>query len=529
MKTFKGFVLTLAALGAASCVDLEQEPAGGLVKSGYYETEADAIAAVSGVYSSLSGRRDGVLPTYGYTIFYLNDLAGDYLKCGAHANSPETKAIGASDYTATNTEVSDTWKKLYIGVNRANSALEHIPEVDAPEAVKERLIREVKFIRAIIYFNAVQLFGEVPLLLTEADAVDEEKLFTRVEVPTVYRQIIADLEEAEALPVAYTDPSDAGRATSGAASALLARVYLVRATNDLAAETDDFNRAAEYARKVIGSGSYRLVEKYYDIFDPNPDKKNGPEHIFSVQYTTDQHGAGNAGNVISHCPFSSTFNNDPLPVIHLSDPKFYDLFSDADQRKDASWAKYLYNPETDSVFVFEVPRLRKFIDTLHNVNQSPFGAAAVNVPVLRLAETYLILAEAVNEAGGPTPEAYDALNRVRRRAFRQNLDAPSAAYDVPASLSREDFRQRVRDEYFFEFVEEQRRWYDLVRWKTLVKAYVGIDGKGIDGKGTVNKRNYRYPIPQSERNQNPSLLWQNWGYDGADPVHTGADPYASYE
>jgi tetratricopeptide (TPR) repeat protein len=498
--------LILSAVGlvmfaATSCVDLEQHPAGSIVLTNYFQTESDAIGAVSGIYGILVHSNDNT-PLYGDQILYLNDLAADYMITGSNSNSPETRAIASVSYDASNFEVRCTWVQIYKGISRANIAIDNIPNVNASDDVKQRLINEAKFLRALLYFNAVQFWGEVPLVL---HGQYEEADLNRTSVDEVYAQIIDDLEDAEALPSSFSG-SDAGRATGGAATALLARVYLVR---------EDWTNAAKYAKKVIDSGKYELFENYYDAFDPA--KKNGKEHIFSAQYAHGQDG-GSSGNSTAHCTWSTYFNGQE-PVLIVSDiALFYDVFSDDDQRKKGSYAKQLYNPATESLYEFEKPRFRKYIDT--TVVLSSVYASAINTDIIRYADVWFTLAEALNEQGGPDTKyegisAYDAINEIRRRAFREGKYSINPASPAPTShdfagLTKETFREQFRQERYFEFVTEQTRWFDLVRWKVLVKSI-----QRIPAKNAVSLRNYRFPIPQSERDLNPEGLWQNWGYDGA--------------
>jgi hypothetical protein len=500
MKKYPFILLTALSL-TFSCRELELLPEGTVVSE--YKTEADAVAAVSGVYSALTYEA-GDIPLYGDALLYISDLSSDYMTIGAHSNSAETRNLSSAAYGADNQRIDLIWKQLYRGINRANIAIDNIPTVNVPENVKSRLINEAKFLRALYYFNAVQLFGEVPLVLHE---VEINARLQREEVNKVYEQIIQDLTAAEELPTPNVDP---GRATGGAATALLSRVYLVWAS--LENPSENYGRAIEYAEKVIGSGNYELFENFLNVFDIAT--KNGKEHIFSAQYIVGQASATSSGNSITHCVWSSGFSNTLEPVILISDTTlFYDVYSDSDQRKDASYAKRLYNPATNSIFTFEKPRFRKYIDTTAVLITS--GGRPINTPVLRYADVLFTLAEAANELYEPTDRAYWAINQIRRRAFRQDLNTPSD-YDF-RNLTKEQFRDSLREERYKEFVTESTRWFDLVRWKIYVKSVQGT-------KPAASFRNYRFPIPQKQRDVNPDGLWQNWGYSGEDP---NTNPYSA--
>jgi hypothetical protein len=518
MKNLPIIVWVGISLVSFSCVDdLDQHPSGLLTNSNYFQTENDAVTAVDGVYAILVHSNKNT-PLYGDQILYLNDLASDYMRAGANSNSPETRAISSVTYDASNFEVQCTWEQLYKGIVRANIAIDNIPKVSAQDDIKQRLINEAKFLRALLYFNAVQFWGEIPLVTSSTYSAED---LNRQPVEDVYDFIIQDLKDASALPATQNDK---GRATSGSATALLARVYLVHSSLPEADVNSDLSHAVEYAYEVIHGGEYALCSNFYDAFDPA--KKNGKEHIFSAQFAYGQDN-GFSGNSTQHCVWSTGFNQNE-PVLIISDPDlFYHSYSEGDQRKDGSYAKRLYNPSTNSVFEFDLPRFRKLIDTTNGAN---WLASAINYPIIRYADVYFTLAEGLNELGGPDNQyngisAYDALNEIRRRAFREGKYSGDPATSSPPyghdlrGLTKESFREALQEERYFEFVLEQTRWFDLVRWKKLVTSVSRT-------KPAVSVRNYRFPIPNSERLLNPEGLWQNYGYEGA----SGANPYdARYE
>jgi hypothetical protein len=511
-KIIKSIVITVlsASLALVACTgELDQHPSGLLTDNNFFQTEDDAVTAVDGIYAILV-HSDKNTPLYGDQILYLNDLASDYMRAGANSNSPETRAISSVSYDASNFEVQCTWEQLYKGIARANLAIDNIPNVSAPDEIKQRLVNEAKFLRALLYFNAVQFWGDIPLVKSSEYSVDD---LNRQPREDVYAFIIQDLKDASALPA---EQADKGRATAGAALALLARVYLVHSSLPDANVVSDLNSAVENAYKVIDSRKYELFANFYDAFDPA--KKNGKEHIFSVQFAYGQDN-GFSGNSAQHCTWSTGYNQNE-PVLIVADLNlFYNSYADGDQRKEGSYAKRLYNPADNSIFEFDLPRFRKMIDTTNGPN---WLASAINVSVIRYADVYFTLAEALNELGGPDNEyngisACDALNEIRRRAFREGIYSASGSaptlHDL-SGLNKDSFRETLQQERYFEFVLEQTRWFDLVRWKKLVSSVSRT-------KPSVTVRNYLYPIPNSERLLNPDGLWQNYGYEGA----TVKNPY----
>lgn len=475
-----------------SCADLEVTPTSFVTEDKYFQTQDDAVASVAAVYASLA-LDPGEQSLFGRNLYFLTDMGSDYAAAGVSATNPQVRAMSALTHDATNDRVQVAWRQIYAGINRANVSIDNIPKVTGSETVKTRLINEAKFIRGLLYFQAVRLWGGVPIVLHEPTSIQLESLKSRrATVDEVYLQIIKDLTDAESLPATYS-AADAGRATSGAAKAILAKVYLTR---------KEYPNAILKAREVINGGyGYALFENFQDIFTKT--KKNGKEHIFSVQYEPNMAGNGSSGNNFQATSFTGFTATEPADII--SDVAlFYDIYAAGDTRRDVSYAKQLVNPVTGTLYTFPKPIFKKYLD-LNNL-ATP-GNVAINFPIIRYADILLSLAEAINEQGTPTPEAYELLNQVRRRAFAKPIATPDATIDL-AGLDQTTFRAAIQEERKKEFVQEGQRWFDLVRWGTLV-----TEVKKVTAKNSVSEKNNLYPIPQSERNFDPVGLPQNPGYN----------------
>lgn len=474
-----------------SCTELEVTPTSFVTEDNYFITQDDAVASVTAVYASLS-IDPGEQSLFGRNLYFLTDMGSDYAAAGVSATNPQVRALSALTHDATSDRVQVAWRQIYNGINRANVSIDNIPKVSGNEVIKTRLINEAKFIRALLYFQAVRLWGGVPIVLHEAKSINLGDLKTnRATVEEVYAQIITDLTDAEALPPTYT-ASDAGRATSGAAKAILAKVYLTR---------KDWPNAILKSREVINGGyGYALFEEFQDIFTKT--KKNGKEHIFSVQFEPNQAGNGSSGSTFQATSFTGFTATEPADII--SDVAlFYDIYAPGDKRRDVSYAKQLLNPTTGTLYTFPKPIFKKYLDL---TNLATPGNVAINFPIIRYADILLSLAEAINEQGGPTAESYELINQVRRRAFGKPITTADATVDL-AGLNQTSFRAAIQEERKKEFVQEGQRWFDLVRWGTLV-----TEVKKVTAKNSVSERNNLYPIPQSERNINPDGLPQNPGY-----------------
>lgn len=489
MKKIITILLSVTIL--VSCTELEVTPTSFITEENFFKTQDDAVASVTAVYASLS-LDPGEQSLFGRNLYFLTDMASDYAAAGVSATNPQVRALSSLTHDATSDRVQVAWRQIYNGINRANIAIDNIPRVNAPDVIKNRLINEAKFIRALLYFQAVRLWGGVPIVLHEATSIQLESLKSRrATADEVYAQIISDLTAAQSLPATYT-ANDVGRATSGAAKAILAKVYLTR---------KDWPNAILKAKEVINGGyGYALFENFADLF--NKTKKNGKEHIFSVQFEPNQAGNGSSGSTFQSTSFTGFTATEPADII--SDVAlFYDIYAPGDLRRDASYVKQLLNPATGKLFTFPKPLFKKYLDL---TNLATPGNSAINFPIIRYADILLSLAEAINEQDGATTEALELVNQVRRRAFGKDIQTPDAIVDL-VGLTDVQLREAIREERKKEFVQEGQRWFDLVRWGILVSEV-----KKVTAKNSVSERNNLYPIPQSERNIDPVGLPQNPGY-----------------
>jgi hypothetical protein len=505
MKRIIPTLLIAAAL--ASCNKLDLEPAGTITTGQFFQTETDGIAAINGVYQSLTYTA-GEQALYGRNLYFLTDMGTDYAAAGASASNFHVQSVSKLEIDENNDRVALVWKQIYNGINRANIAIDNIPKVSGDEALKARLINEAKFIRALLYYNAVRLWGDVPLVLHAPDKLDSKTLKVgRKPKEEVYAQIISDLRDAQALPPTYA-AADKGRPTSGSAYALLADVYLTR---------EEYPKASETAKYIIdnaGTWGYRLEDRFGDLFTKY-DKKNGPEHVFSVQFEDGQGGTpGASGNTLTATAYFGATGVEP-PDVSSSDEVLYNRLDEDDTRKRVSFIKQTVttNATTGVTDTFRFPRAL-FIKYVTDLS-TPRRTYPVNFPLIRYSEVLLIYAEALNEENSTPPEAaYEAINQVRRRAFGElPYTQPSIKSGVDLSgLDRASFRKAIQDERLFEFVQEGKRWFDLVRWGILEEAVKDVTYNGQKIKSSVSKRNYFYPIPQEQRDLNPDGLWQNEGY-----------------
>src|SRR5699024_3985755 len=342
----------------------------------------------------------------------------------------ERVALNDFTYTQLNSITSAWWRTSFQIINRANAVTNNVPEIQMDESLRASIVGEAQFLRALAYFNLVRMYGKVPLITKETKSFDDIKK-PRAPVDSIYAQITRDLESAEqVLPVSY-NPDNHGRATVGAAKTLLAKVYLAR---------ERWQQAADKAREVIDSGTYSLFEDYAYVF--LPEYENGKEHIFSIQFHAGDQNAGKQGRFWTYtAPNARKTGGESIAGGGSSfgaifpETDYYEEYPD-DYRKEVNFFDEWTFADSDTAVTFE-PHFFKF----HDPGQTNAKRSSVNFPLLRYADVLLTYAEAANEAnGGPTPQAYQAINQVRQRARFQKAD--SVLPDL-SGLTHQQFRKAV--------------------------------------------------------------------------------------
>ena len=463
-----------------SCNDLMIEtPESFFVEENSFNTEKDATSAINGVY-------DRLRTIYNMNIINLSDVNGEELEVNPF--DVNARELDKNLYTSANSIFDGFYTNSYLLINRANRVIVNVPKIAMNTALRDQVLGEAKFLRALAYFNLVRAFGDVPLITTPtSDVVNVE--IQRDNSDKIYNQIIQDLKEAETvLPLKYTTVSEIGRATSGAAKSILAKVYLTR---------KDYTNAAAKAKEVIDSKAYSLAVAYKDVFPP--EKKNGTEHIFSVQYSCVLNTYGSPMAQAFAMVF--TYPVQQAGGFHYVTPLHVNTYMSGDIRKDINVVTEGKNPQTGAIIKpgsDQGPASNKYWDPL----ACGLGQARNNFMVIRYADLILMYAEALNELSGPTVDAYSAINQIRSRA-RGGVNITTGPQDLKG-LSKEQFRDAVLQERGWELCFEGHRRWDLIRTgkyiATLSKANI-----------PVAEKNLLYPIPQNEIDVNPALK-QNPGY-----------------
>lgn len=495
MKKFK-YILSAVLLifTMSSCEDfLDRDPWDAIDPDKNFRDADEAIASVNGAYQPLQWAK-----LYNMRIWTLDIMAGNsVVGAGGGQDGIETQDLSNFITMPDNAGVLDIWRGPSPGILRCNFILKNVPDMDIDEDIKNRCIGEAKFLRAHYYFILVRLFGGVPMQIEPQSSDDDLKPF-RASKEEIYDLIIEDLEDAIRLLPAKSSykGEDVGRASKGAAMGMLAKAYLTLGENH--------ERIVRLCDSIQTLG-YRLNDDYSDNF--NPQKKNGPESLFEVQYfgKTKNDFWSNENQASWLSTFTGPRNADFVAGGYgWNQPtaEFVNQYQDGDLRKNKT-VLYLGCPSFDgkqyqSTFSSTGFNLRKF---LVSKSVSPdYNTSAANFVVLRYADVLLMKAEALNELGRTT-DAEAPLYEVRKRAGLTNRA------DVEG-LSRDQMREKILQERRMELAFEGDRWFDLVR---VNGGRYALDFLHSIGKVNASEKHLLLPIPQKEIETNGNLK-QNPGY-----------------
>lgn len=486
----KYIFIVAAAVTISSCKKyLDKAPLDSVNTENFWSTESDAISAINGAYQPLQWPKLYNLRIWTSDIWAGNSIVG----AGGGTDGIETQDIANFVTSTDNAAALDIWRGPSPGILRCNLVLQNVPRMSIDAALKNRILGEAKFLRALYYFDLVRLFGDVPLITEPVVAGDDLRPF-RTDKAIVYDTIIQDLTDAmNLLPLKSSySGADVGRASKGSATGLLAKVYLT---------LGEYQKCADLCAQVTALG-YSLNANYSDNF--NPLTKNSNESLFEVQYsgatTYSFWSDENQASWVS--TFTGPRNADFVGGGYGWDQptqEFVDAYEPGDKRKDET-ILYEGGPEFDakvytSSYSVTGYNLRKFL--VPKSISPDYNTSPADFPVLRYADVLLMQAEALNEIG-QTTQAETPLNEVRARAGLGEVHG----------LSKDAFREKVLHERRMELAFEGDRWFDLIR---INNGQYALDFLHSIGKVNATSKNLLLPIPQKEIDANPNLL-QNPGY-----------------
>lgn len=455
---------SLATLLMTSCGDsfFDLEPASSVTIDKVYKTASDYNVAVIGCYAKLQSQVN----------FYTEccEYRSDNLSLGAPtAGTQDRYDIDHFTEKPSNGILSSYWANFNNNVYRCNLLLDQIDGANFAENLKKQYKGEAMFIRALNYFNMYRIWGGVPATKHVVSATEALKV-ARYSDEQMFDLIAGDLKEIvdnNYLPETYSS-ADMGRATSGAAKALLGKVYLT------------FHKWTE-AKDILSQliGKYQLVSPIAQVF--NVDNKNNNEIIFAVHFNKEIEGEGH-----SYWYNLTNASDDTNQTSSL-----LNTFPTGDARKDL-------------ITYVQVEKNVRLMNKFYDIKSPTFKTVGNDQILLRYADVLLMYAEALNEIQYDASEgslALKYLNAVRQRAGISNLT-------VKQLPTQEKFRKGILVERQREFPYEGQRWFDLVR--------MGF-AKSVMAENGVEIKDYQllFPIPQQEIEKvgDKSILWQNPGYD----------------
>jgi hypothetical protein len=485
MKKYNNYLFLsfcFVAFLASSCDDdLNVKRQDAIGETDFLNDPNNAVQLVNGVYNKQLD-----YGMYSFSWIGITSITSDDADKGSTLGDTGTDKLKLDNLNWDSNDVSfqDVWTAHYGGIYRANNALFYLEQLTIDEALKNRLIGEVKFLRALYYFDLVRCFGGVPLVTTRIDVNDaaliSQVVYIRKTKEETYALIEADLLDAiDKLPLksAYGS-NDLGRASKGAAQALLAKAYLYEQKWQ-----ESYNMAGE----VINSGQYSLLADYAQVW--REAGENSTESIYEVQATLTQ-------GIVEYTDVQGPRGTPDLGWgFNTPSQTLVNSYEAGDVRKAAT---IMFVPSTlwDGFIApttWSNPRYnyKAYQSSLAESWNDDKANTAKNLRVLKYSDLLLIRAESAFHLG-MEPEAVDRINQIRTRAGLTTVNSVTL--------------ESILKERHLEMAMEHDRWFDIVRTGTAVSA-MAADGKTfIPGKQEV------FPIPQTEIVKSGGLLIQNPGY-----------------
>lgn len=473
---------------AASCSkQLEEKPYSSIFTDNFYKTASDAEGALIAVYgpmadmyntaatcaSDFSADQMYPRPVVGrdtYTLFSYDDNFTTQKSFSRQYESPE-----------------QIWQSCYSGIEKANWVISRVPNTDMDATRRTVIIAEAFYMRAFYFWTLTKNFGDVVIKTTPSSSIDEA-IVGKSARADVYKQIFADLDEAlKGLP-SYSGSIRKGSPSKEVAQALYAKAALYN---------ENWPLALEKAKDVISSGKYSLMDNVLDVFNVDKEDVARKENMWAFE--CERTSPGFSTQLIGLYGPKNSDGPQYAPTTYGSAfmyQSFYDSFDPADQRRQLMDTFYI-NKQGQVVHQKDITPItphgvliKKYMDA-NATGQN----GAINIQIFRLADVYLIAAEAAARQNGVTAEALGYINIVRHRA---------GLADLSTGLSKEQFIDAILQERSWELFGEGDRWYDLTRTNTFLQV-VPKCTNDVYPVRTPQARNRYFPIPLDEVNANTKL------------------------
>ena len=514
-KTLYIIMVAIMSATLSSCEDWLREDAPGSTKlEDFFTDGTTAEQSVNACYSPLGWEYNN---TY-FSEWFVGDIASDDAVKGGEYDLDMAAAYDIENFrtTANNPLLLQYYRAQYQGISRCNFSLEYVPSMPTDtlmtEQLKKRYIGEAKFLRAYYYFRLVRMFGGVPKVDFVIESSNNWKQ-PRATAEDIYELILDDLDDAQEylLVRSEMDTKDLGRATKGAAQAMLMKVNLYLGNHE---------EAMKWGEKIISSGEYDLNPDYATNF--LLEGENGIESVFEIQYVDDPTSDYGEGNGFSRGTFTTILTRSRSSLVatggnagwgfNKPSQDLYDEFEDGDPRRDLT----IINPADELIqnanqeIHFGCRYLnRKYanLDAAGNyIALSHHSRGEVNRREIRYSDVLLMYAEACIGCNQNLDKAKEAINRVRARVGLGEVEATM---------------ENLRHERRVELAMEGHRWFDLCRWGVageVMNAYrtkYGANNPNGNTEGTqmqefVVGKHELMPIPAEEVRLGG--LTQNNGY-----------------
>ncbi len=481
-------MLPFCGLMGFSACQLEETPYSSIATDQFYKTAEDAEAALLAVYGALGDLYVGPAP------LIVSDFSADQVyprpvvardTYTLFSYDPQYSAVRS--FNRANESPLHIWQQSYSGIERANLVIANVPAIPMKTTRRDEIVAEARFLRAFFYWMLTKNFGDV-VLKTEPSTSEAAAIAPQVTSAEIYALIYSDLEAAAAGLPSGPAGIQTGRPSKEAALALHAKAALYG---------ENWAVALEKAQAVISNGRYSLMPDVRDVYNPDRETAARVENLFSFE--SDNTNPGRTSQIMGlYGPPNSAgpaYGNSTFGSI-FAYQAFFDSFNPVDKRRQLLDTSYVNR--TGAV----VPQRSITPITTNGVlvkkYQDPVsvgGNTRANIHILRLADVYLIAAEAEARLNGPTGQAYNYINVVRNRAGLSEL---------PQGLGKDAFIDSVLRERAWELFAEGDRWYDLTRTNTFLTVIPSAVNNVFPNRNPQPKHRY-FPIPADEIAANPKV------------------------
>jgi len=496
MKRFNKIFILFAAtalFAAGGCKKyLDQKPITEVGSDIVFSDVPHAYQALIAAYSRLMGDNG-----YGIRLSLYFPLDNDEMQGPTGGSDNDRRDIARYQAASTNSQIEKPFNQLFQGIEYANQCIDNIPKMalytkgsDQEKKQLQRMYGEALTLRAQFYFEAIRNWGDLPAHFTSASNLAKEDPYpARTNHDSLYSHIIADLKTAEDLVPWRNDLASIGdqpdeRITKGTVKGLRARIALFRGGYSLS-QGGTMQRPADYQQyyqiardetnDIITSGQHALDPSFKDLWKNQVNAHAIVDPYGELMFQASGVGfTGAEDSKLGYYDGPRVNGNGNSSVNPL--PTYFYLFDSTDLRRDVTIAPYNVNSDgiTKTGLALTALNTGKYRrDWVTNPSFSPTDKIqylGLNWQILRYSDVLLMFAEAENELNGPTSDAYNAINMVRRRGYGKSINAADATVDLPAGADKSTFFRYIVRERSLELGGEGVRKYDLIRWNLLETA-----------------------------------------------------------